>query len=122
LYLFASVAYVAALGPEKGAASPRIAAEAVSALYGGAAGKLIAAAILVSMFSAAHATALTSPRAFFSMARDGVFFQKLAEVHPRWGTPAFAIIVMCAWAAVLAASGTFDQLLNYVVVTGWTFY
>ena len=122
LYLLASVAYVAALGTERGAMSPRIAAEAVSALFGGAAGKLIAAAILVSMYSAAHATALTSPRAFFAMARDGVFFQKLAEVHPRWGTPAFAIIVMCAWSAVLAATGTFDELLNYVVVTGWLFY
>ncbi|HUS25681.1 MAG TPA: amino acid permease [Candidatus Binatia bacterium] len=122
LYLLASLAYVAALGPERGAASTRIAADAVSALYGSAAGKLIAAAILVSMFSAAHATALTSPRAFFAMARDRVFFQKLAEVHPRWGTPAFAVMVSCAWAAVMAASGTFEELLNFVVVTGWAFY
>jgi APA family basic amino acid/polyamine antiporter len=56
------------------------------------------------------------------MARDGLFFRKLAEVHPRFGTPAFAILAGAAWAMVLAASGTFEQLLTYVVFAGWAFY
>jgi basic amino acid/polyamine antiporter, APA family len=56
------------------------------------------------------------------MARDRLFFKQLAVIHPRFGTPAFAVITMSVWAMVLAASGTFDQLLTYVVFTGWLFY
>lgn len=122
IYLTANAAYVAALGPAGVQASQRVAADSVSALFGPAAGKLIAAVILVSMFSAANGLTLTSPRLYYSMARDGVFFRKLADVHPRFHTPAFAIVAGSAWAALLAASGTFEQLLTYVVFSGWIFY
>ncbi|NUO39259.1 MAG: amino acid permease [Gemmatimonadaceae bacterium] len=122
IYLLANVAYVAAIGPTAVQASTRVAADSVTALYGAAAGKLIAAVILVSMFSAANGLTLTSPRLYFAMARDGVFFRRLAEVHPRFRTPAFAIVAGSAWAALLAATGTFEQLLTYVVFSGWIFY
>lgn len=122
LYLLANVAYVAALGPERAAASERIAADAASAMLGPGAATLIALAILVAMFSAANAITLTAPRVYYAMARDGVFFPKLAEVHPRLGTPAFSIVASSVWAAVLAASGTFEQLLTYVIFTSWAFY
>lgn len=122
IYLLANVAYVAALGVQRSAASERIAAEAVSHILGPEAGKLIAAAILVSMFSAANAVVLTGTRVYFAMAQDGLFFARMGSVHPRWKTPAFAVVASCAWAAVLAVSGTFDQLLAYVVFTGWAFY
>lgn len=122
IYLLANVAYVAALGPEGVQASTRVAADSVTALFGPAAGKLIAAVILVSMFSAANGLTLTSPRLYYAMSRDGVFFRKLAEVHPRFRTPAFAILAGSAWAALLAATGTFEQLLTYVVFSGWIFY
>jgi APA family basic amino acid/polyamine antiporter len=56
------------------------------------------------------------------MAQDGLFFKKLAEVHPRFGTPAFAVITGSIWSAILACIGTFQQLLDYVVFTGWIFY
>jgi len=56
------------------------------------------------------------------MARDGLFFSRLARVHPRFGTPAFAIGASALWALVLATTGTFEQLLTYVVFTGWIFY
>lgn len=122
IYLLANVAYVAALGVERGMASERIASEAVTAIFGAGAGKLVALAILVSMFSAANATVLTATRVYFAMAQDGVFFRRMGTVHPAWKTPAFAIVTSCAWAAVLAASGTFEQLLTYVVFVGWAFY
>jgi APA family basic amino acid/polyamine antiporter len=51
-----------------------------------------------------------------------VFFHKLAEVHPRFRTPAFAIAAASAWSVLLAATGTFEQLLTYVVFAGWIFY
>lgn len=122
IYLLANVAYIAALGVQRSAASERIAAEAVSQILGPGAGKLIALAILVSMFSAANAVVLTASRVYFAMAQDGLFFKRMASIHPRWKTPAFAIVASCAWAAILAASGTFEQLLTYVVFTGWAFY
>jgi APA family basic amino acid/polyamine antiporter len=56
------------------------------------------------------------------MARDGIFFRKLGDVHPRFGTPANAVIVQALWAMALALSGTFNQLLTYVVFSGWIFY
>ena len=122
IYLLANLGYVAALGPIEAARSDRIAAAAVGAQIGPSAGKAIAAVILVSMFSAANGLALTAPRLYYAMARDGVFFRRLAEVHPRFHTPAFAIVAASLWAAVLAASGTFEQLLTYVVFAGWIFY
>ena len=122
IYLLANLAYVAALGPSSMLGSTRVAADAVSAVFGPTAGKLIAAVILVSMFSAANGIILTAPRLFYAMARDGLFFQKLAEVHPRYRTPAYSIIAGSTWSALLAVTGTFEQLLTYVVFAGWIFY
>lgn len=122
LYCLANAAYVAALGPDAAANSERIAADAVSAQFGDLLGKLIVIPIVVAMFSAANAITLTSPRVFYAMARDGVFFRRLAEVHPRFGTPALAVIALNAVSIVLALTGTFEQLLTYVVFTGWIFY
>ena len=122
VYLVANFAYVAALGTARMAVSDRVAGEAVAQVLGPTAGKAIALAIIISMYSAAHATVITAPRVYFSMARDGLFFQKLAEIHPRYGTPAIAVLASCAWAAVLAMTGTFQQLLTYVVFIGWIFY
>ncbi len=122
IYLIANFAYLAALGPARVAASERVAGEAVSVVMGPAAGWLIAAAIIVSMYSAAHSTVITAPRVYFAMARDGLFFRKLTDVHPRFGTPAVAIVTSCAWAIVLALSGTFEQVLTYVVFIGGIFY
>jgi APA family basic amino acid/polyamine antiporter len=122
IYLLANVGYVAALGVEGARSSDRVAATAVETLFGPTAGKVIAAVILVSIFGAANGLALTSPRLYYAMARDGVFFRRLGDVHPRFGTPAFAIVAGAVWAMVLAASGTFEQLLTYVVFSGWIFY
>lgn len=122
IYMLANIAYIAALGPTAAAQSPRIAADAVGVTMGSAAAKLIAATIVLSMFSAANGLTLTAPRVYYAMARDGVFFQRLAAVHPRFGTPAFAVIASSLWAMLLAATGTFTVLLTYVVFTGWIFY
>ncbi len=121
VYLLANLGYLAALGP-RAADSGSVAADAVTALFGATAGKTIALVILVSMFSAANGFTLTAPRVYFAMARDGLFFRRLAEVSPRFGTPAVAIVASSAWAVLLAATGTFEQLLTYVVFVGWIFY
>jgi len=122
IYLLANVAYLAALGPAAVARTDRVAAEAVRALLGPGAGKLIAVAVLISMFSAANGLTLTNSRVYYAMARDGVFFRKLAEVHPRFGTPAFSVIVSSGWTILLAATGSFEQLFTYVIFAAWIFY
>lgn len=122
IYLLANLAYLAALGPSGVAASKSVAPESLMAVVNPAAAKLIAFAILVSVFSAANSNVLTCPRVYYAMANDGLFFRKLAEVHPRFGTPAFAIVAGSLWAAVLALAGTFNELLSYVVFSGWIFY
>ena len=121
IYLTANVGYVAALGASGVAASDRVAADAVRVLFGPPAAKLVTLAILVSIFSAANGLALTGPRTYFAMARDRVFFRSLAEVHPRFATPARAIAASAAWAALLAVTGTFEQLFTYVVFASWLF-
>ena len=122
LYLLANVGYIAALGPAGVASSQRVAADAFETVLGPVAGTLVTALILVSMFSALNGIVLTAPRMYYAMARDGLFFQRLATVHPKFGTPAVAIIMLTVWAAALAATGTFEQLLTYAVFTGWIFY
>lgn len=122
IYLLANLAYIAALGPARAAQTNSIAAAAVSAVASPLAAKLVTLPILISIFSAANGIALTAPRVYYAMARDGLFFHRLSEVHPRFRTPAIAVLAGSAWAAVLAATGTFEQLLTYVVFTGWLFY
>jgi APA family basic amino acid/polyamine antiporter len=122
IYLLANLAYLAALGPINAARTDSIAATAVTAVVGRSASKFVAGAILISIFSATNGLTLTAPRVYFAMARDELFFHQLAKIHPRFRTPAFAVIAGSAWAILLAATGTFEQLLTYVVFTGWLFY
>lgn len=122
VYLIANLAYVAALGPSGVASSSSVAAESLSVVINPTAARLIAIAILVSVFSAANSNLLSCPRVYYAMANDGLFFRKLAEVHPRFGTPAFAIVAGSLWAIVLAMSGSFTELMTYVVFCGWIFY
>ena len=122
LYLLANVAYIRVLGGAGVAQSQRVAADAVAATFGPGAARAIAIVAEVAVFSALNSVVLTAPRVFYAMARDGVFFRRLAEVHPRFGTPAFAIVTGAAWALLLAATGTYEQLLTYVIFSGWLFY
>jgi len=121
LYVLANIGYLAALGPEGVAGSQRVAADTVRALFGPVPAKFVSAAVLVSVFSAANGLALTGPRMYYAMGRDGVFFRALGEVHPRFATPAAAIAVGGVWAAVLTLWGSFEQLLTYVVFASWLF-
>ena len=122
LYLVANLAYLASLGTSGVAASTRVAASALALVVSHGAGKLVAAAILISMFSAANALVLNSPRVFYAMAKDGLFFDSLSRIHPKFGTPAIAVCITGIWSALLALSGTYEQLLTYVVFIAWIFY
>ncbi len=122
LYLLANVGYVAAIGPAAAAQSSHVAADATAAIFGSLSGKLLSVLALVSIFSATNGLVLTAPRLYFAMARDGLFFTRLAKVNERFGTPASAIVLLSCWSVLLALTGTFQQLLTYVVFAGWIFY
>ena len=122
IYVFANVGYFAALGVDGVAASKTVAADAASTAIGPWAAKVMSAVILISIFSASNGMALTLPRLFYAMARDRLFFAKLAEVHPRFGTPAAAIVGTALWSIVLVLSGSFEQLLTYVVFMSWLWF
>jgi len=122
LYVVANIAYLIALGPAAATASDAIAATAATSVLGPWAGKIIALTILISTFSSANSVILTAPRVFYAMANDNLFFKKLAEVHPRFGTPAAAVIALGVWSAVLACAGKFAELIGGVIFIGWVFY
>jgi APA family basic amino acid/polyamine antiporter len=122
IYLVADFSYLIALGPRTASSTIAIAATAISAVLGPGAAKLVAFAILVATFSSANSIQLTAPRVFFAMAEDRLFFRKLARVHPRFRTPATAVIAGGVWAALLSCIGTFQQLLTYAIFTAWIFY
>jgi APA family basic amino acid/polyamine antiporter len=122
LYVFAVVGYLVALGPEKASSSEAIAATAVTAVLGPWAGKIVALTILISVFSATNSVVLTAPRVFYAMAKDNLFFKSLAAVHPRFHTPAAAIVSLCVWSTALMFAGKFSELIDGVVFIGWIFY
>lgn len=122
IYMIADFSYLIALGPRVAEAATTIAANAVSTVLEPAAGKLVAFAILVATFSSANSIQLTAPRVFYAMAEDRLFFRKLAEIHPRFRTPALAIVAGGVWAAILSCLGTFQQLLTYAIFAAWIFY
>ena len=122
LYVIANIAYLVALGPAAATVSDAIAADAVGLVLGPWAGKVVAVAILISTFSATNSVVLTAPRVFYAMANDRLFFKKLAEVHPRFQTPAAAIVALGVWSAVLSCAGKFADLASGAIFIGWIFY
>jgi len=122
LYLVAVLAYLVALGPAAASATDAIAATAAKTVLGEWAGKLVAATILISVFSSTNSVILTAPRVFYAMAKDDLFFKKLAEVHPRFHTPAASVISLGVLAAILTQAGQFSELVEGVIFVGWIFY
>jgi APA family basic amino acid/polyamine antiporter len=122
LYLGANLAYLYVFPIDRIAVSNRIASDVMNFALGPVGASFIALAILFSIAGACNGHLLTNPRVYFAMARDGVFFKKVAEVHPRFLTPHFSILAVSAWAVLLCVSGTFEQLFTYVVFGLWVFF
>jgi APA family basic amino acid/polyamine antiporter len=122
LYVIANLAYLYVIPVDGIASSERIASDAMNIVLGPIGASLIAVLILFSMLGAANQNILCSPRVYFAMARDGMFFKKIAEVHPKYLTPHVSIIAISAWSILLSLSGTFEQLFTYVVFGQWIFF
>jgi basic amino acid/polyamine antiporter, APA family len=110
IYIAMNLTYVYALPMKEIAAHETIAHAAATALFSPRAAMWLSLTIAVSCFSAAATCTLS-----LAMAQDGVFFKRMAVIHPKWRTPAFSLIGQGVWAGVLALSGRYDQLYTYVI-------
>ncbi len=121
-YLAVNLAYLRVLGVAALASSRAPAAETVGALLGDRGRAVIGAGIAISTFGFLNLVILVTPRVYQAMAADGVFFAGMARVHPRTRTPIAALVGQALWAIILLFSGSYGQLLDYVVFADWRFF
>jgi len=114
--------YLAALPVGEMAGELRVAEKACTALFGGGAAVLISAAVVVSTFGAINGSILVGPRVYYAMARDNLFFRRVARVSPRFRTPGFSILIQAVWCALLTLSGTFEQLITFTIFAAILFW
>jgi APA family basic amino acid/polyamine antiporter len=122
IYILVNVVYLRALGLEGLAATTTPAADAARRMFGPLGDRFVTAAIAISTFGFLDLAILAPTRVYYAMAADGAFFPALAQLHPRFRTPGVAIAVQTAWSCILTLSGTYGQLLNYVVFADWIFF
>jgi APA family basic amino acid/polyamine antiporter len=115
IYMAMNLTYIYAMPLTEVAKHETIAHAAAVALFSPGAAMWLSAMIALSCFGAMASCTLSGARVYFAMARDGVFFQRMGEVHPRWRTPAFSLIGQGIWGAILTVSGRYDQLYTYVM-------
>ena len=113
LYLALNTLYLRVVPREELIGSIGVGEAAAARLFGSAAASVFAAVAILIILSSLTAMTTAGPRVYFAMARDGAFLPAAARVHPRYRTPAIAILAQAAWSAVLVLSGTFEQLLTY---------
>ncbi|MEZ5043162.1 MAG: amino acid permease [Saprospiraceae bacterium] len=120
-YVLVNLAYMLLLPMEDLIASEKVAGDAVAAVLPNG-GQLVAIAIGISIFGTISIYTMSAPRIYFAMAKDGIFFKALAEIHPRFRTPANAMIIQALWAIILLLFwGTFADLITYVVFMDFLF-
>jgi basic amino acid/polyamine antiporter, APA family len=134
LYIVANVSYLSVL-PYDGiagsagvvargirhATEDRVGTAVAETIFGGSGGALMAIAILISTFGCNNGLILSGARVLYAMSRDGVFFRKAGTLN-RNHVPAFALVVQSIWTAILCLTGTYNQLLNYVIFAALLFY
>ena len=135
LYILANFVYLMALplhGDPHGATvaargiqyakDDRVATAALQQIFSRAGAWLMAGAILISTFGCANGLTLAGARVYYAMSRDGLFFKSAGRLHPRWRTPVAALIVQAVWTCFLCISGSYNQLLDYIICTELIFY
>ncbi len=122
IYVAVNAVYIRALGLEGLATTTTPASKAAEMMFGSMGDRFVTAAIAVSTFGFLDLGILAPTRVYYAMAADGVFFPALAKLHPKYGTPWLAIVIQSTWTCVLALTGRYEQLLNYVVFADWIFF
>lgn len=122
IYLLANLAYLRVMTIPEIAASDHVGATAAERGLGAAGGKLVSAIIIVSILGALNGCFLTTPRVYFAQASDGLFFRRFARIHPRFETPAFAIVAQALWSILLVITGSYESLIDYALFAMWLSY
>jgi APA family basic amino acid/polyamine antiporter len=104
------------------ATQDRVATAALEQIFHSYGAWLMAAAILISTFGCANGMSLAGARVYYAMSRDGLFFKSVGKLHPRYKTPAAGLLVQAAWTVVLCVSGSYSQLLDYIIFAVLVFY
>ena len=104
------------------AAEDRVATAALGQIFHSGGAFLMAGAILISTFGCANGMTLAGARVFYAMSRDGLFFKSVGKLHPRYKTPVAGLLVQAAWTVVLCISGSYGQLLDYIILAELVFY
>ena len=115
IYIAMNLTYIYALPMKQIAAHETIAHAAATVLFSPRAAGWLSLMIAVSCFSGAATCTLSGARVYMAMAQDGAFFKSMAQIHPKWRTPAFSLIGQGIWSAALTLSGRYDQLYTYVI-------
>ena len=122
VYITVNIAYLKALGLGGLAATTTPASDAARLMFGAYGDRFVTAAIAISTFGFLNLCVLAPTRVYYAMAADGAFFPQVARLHPKYQTPSLAIVLQSAWAVALTLTGTYGQLLDYVVFADWIFF
>ena len=122
LYVFANLAYLKVMTVPQIAAAERVGAEVATRTMGSIGGTFVSLAVLCSIVGAVNGCVLTAARIPFAQARDRMFPAAFGEVHPRFQTPARAILWSGVWTAILVVTGSYDTLYSYAILAAWIFY
>jgi APA family basic amino acid/polyamine antiporter len=106
----------------KFASEDRVGTAVMTQMFGAAGGFLMAAAIMLSSFGCANGLILAGARVYYAMAKDGLFFRSVAKLHPKYKTPVVSLMVQMIWTCVLCISGSYGQLLDYIIFAVLVFY
>jgi APA family basic amino acid/polyamine antiporter len=104
------------------ASEDRVATAVITQMFGSSGGKLMALAIMISGFGCCNGLILAGARVYYAMAKDGLFFRSVARLHPRYKTPAVSLMVQMLWTCILCISGSYGQLLDYIIFAVLVFY
>jgi APA family basic amino acid/polyamine antiporter len=122
IYLLANLAYFYVLSAAEVASSARVAAETMRRILGTFGANAVSIVAMISIFAALNGSILSGSRVPFAMARDGLFFRRVAFVHPQHRTPSVSILALSAWGALLVLSGRYSQLYTYVIFASVILY
>jgi APA family basic amino acid/polyamine antiporter len=106
----------------KFASEERVGTAVMTQIFGAAGGALMAIAIMISSFGCNNGLILSGARVYYAMAKDGLFFRSVAKLHPTYKTPAVSLMVQMVWTCILCISGSYGQLLDYIVFAVLVFY
>ena len=122
IYLLLNYVLIYTLGFTGMNGSDLVVSDAASVFLGNKGAAIVTLIILISLIGANNGFVLTSARINYAMAKDKLFFHQASQIHPRFKSPANALIIQCVWACLLTFTGTFNQLITYIIFASWIFY